>query len=463
MKSKLKILIAPGDAAADRRVVAGLESGFRLVGQDAKALATPVESASLADLCDRDSIDVVIQVNRSRNPNVQLPKHVRHIAWYQDVFPTTLEGFTEGFRSGDILYALGDPVVLGLNVQVPCLVETLYTGVDEDAITGPLDDRRKLQDFSLCGYIPPPLIKSPNIANKTLSYWDRLNASLTAPTRSESLWLLRKILFKNYLPADYLPFRAICALSEIVESDYQPLSGNLDIHRLTARMRQFFTDESRRMSVPQFAFEMSGNGRKLPTVLRCYALLGGARAKSVIAQYVNERSSMSQVDRAMNYFAREYPRLLDRRKMLNEVLKISSSLKLFGPGWNQHVEYAPYAGGIIRDAQRLFNVYRESRINLANNTHGVGLHSRTLECMAVGGFILMHQSPHDEKPGGIQTSFIPGVHYGQFSPQNLREEALRWLANPSGRQQAGLRAVAVIRAKHCWRHRAEQILRDLQR
>jgi hypothetical protein len=83
--------------------------------------------------------------------------------------------------------------------------------------------------------------------------------------------------------------------------------------------------------------------------------------------------------------------------------------------------------------------------------------------MAVGGFILTHESPNDSKPGGMLTSFEPGVHYGMFTPENLHEEALRWLADDTKRRQVGLQAASVVRQKHCWHHRAQQILEDLKK
>lgn len=83
--------------------------------------------------------------------------------------------------------------------------------------------------------------------------------------------------------------------------------------------------------------------------------------------------------------------------------------------------------------------------------------------MAVGGFVLTHESPHDYKPGGMQTTFEPGVHYGVFTPENMQQEARRWLADDIGRVQVGQGAAAVIRQKHCWHHRAQQILHDLEK
>ena len=59
----------------------------------------------------------------------------------------------------------------------------------------------------------------------------------------------------------------------------------------------------------------------------------------------------------------------------------------------------------IEDQVELANVYHSTMVNLYNNTHGFGLHQRVLECMSVGGFIMMHPSKSDQLPGGVLTSF----------------------------------------------------------
>ena len=171
----------------------------------------------------------------------------------------------------------------------------------------------------------------------------------------------------------------------------------------------------------------------------------------------------SPLESAISYFTREYPRQLDRLALLDGVLAVSDSLELYGPGWVKHPRFRPYAKGIIDTQEGLLDVYLRSRINLANNTHGLGLHSRTLECMAVGGFIFHHESPHDEKPGGMLTAFEPGVHFGSYTPKNISEQAHRWLVDKKKRISAGGKAAEIVRTKHCWENRASQIRDDLRR
>jgi hypothetical protein len=174
------------------------------------------------------------------------------------------------------------------------------------------------------------------------------------------------------------------------------------------------------------------------------------------------RENKDAIEQAISYFAQTYPRQLDRIALVQRALNVSKSVELYGPGWDTHEQFKPYHKGVLQAQGELLTVYQRSRINLANNTHGLGLHSRTLECMAVNGFIFTHASPHDDKPGGMFTSFEPGVHYGMFTPENFEEQARSWLDDEKRRIEAGRNAAAVIRQKHLWRHRAQQILNDLQ-
>jgi len=246
----------------------------------------------------------------------------------------------------------------------------------------------------------------------------------------------------------YVPYALRHTLRAVVEALYRPLKGELDIESLSkALYEEAALFMGVRRSKPRQK-HWSRRGR-LGMLLEPYRSL--------------EPDDATPIDHFINFLSRDYPRLLDRVRLVREALSVSQLLELYGPGWESHEEFQPYYKGNINQPMTLLAAYRRTKINLANNTHGFGLHSRTLECMAVGGFILTHTSPHDTKPGGILTSFEPGVHFGRFTPENFQEEARRWLKNGSERLEAGARASAVVRAEHMWVHRAKQIVDDLRR
>ena len=412
--SVLRFLITPNFAAPyDKRMVSGLAEGLNAIGHQTIALPAPVSSREVALQCEQYSIDILIQINRTRSPDVELPGKVRYISWFQDVFPETLNNFAECFHESDILYALGDPSVLGLNARMPCFVGSLVTGVDPEIFNLKKTDTCESIDFSLCGFIPPPLSRK------------------------------RSVL--QYLITRNIKYYTSEIIIKTVEETYTPLCGALNIHELELSIRNNINNhhEQRRKNKPELLKSLSNFRR------------------SINFRHKSDPRLQRQFEKSLNYFTREYPRLLDRVALIDKALSISEVLELYGPGWDKHKKYKKYAKGVISTQSGLSEIYRKSRINLANNTHGLGLHSRTLECMAVGGFIFTHESPHDMKPGGMLTSFEPGTHFGNFKPDNFREEALRWLNDNKRRLEAGIRASEIIKQRHLWRHRARQIINDL--
>ena len=325
-------------------------------------------------------------------------------------------------------------------------------------------------DFSLCGGLPPPVKLTPNLKMDVRWYLDQLLSRIPWLGKSKAGRMLRWLLFGRRLPVDYVPYSTMLAFAQMVEAFYRPLRGELDIHLLAdamlhqATLYQDALVEAPKSPRPRPASKLS---RLLKPNAAHYA--GRSSAKAELVRYLAGESSFFQqnrlapVQKAVSYFSQSYPRIMDRRTLIEAAARVSKSLELYGPGLSAHEFALPYFRGVIETQDELLRVYCRSRINLGNNTHGFGLHSRTLECMAVGRFIFMHESPHDNKPGGMLTSFQPGVHYGAYTPENFTEQAERWLRDTNGRIRAGMRAASVIRERHCWHHRAQQILADLNR
>jgi hypothetical protein len=401
-------------------MVGGLAAGFIELGYEAIALPSPMSAEKIGDIAEQVGADVVMQVNRFRPFDPPLPPHIRHIAWFQDVFPDTSHDLNATERHGDIVYALGDANVLGLNVELPCFLGSLVTGVDPRLVKDSRGAPSQPVDFSLCGYIPAPLVFEPSRKSQLAWYLNERVDRIPLIGDSWTVRQLRSRLLQRYLHRGYVPYPLATALREATTALYRPLRGELDIRVLSGELR---------------------------SAVEPYANLG----------------TNNGVERFINMLTYDYPRLLDRVALIRAALEVSQSLELYGPGWDKHEQFRAYHKGTVNDPYALLSIFRRSRINLANNTHGLGLHSRTLECMAVGGFVFMHRSPHDESPGGMLTAFEPDVHYGAYTPETFREQATRWLRDEAGRIKVGAQAAAIIREKHLWRHRAQQIVEDLKR
>lgn len=426
-----RILITPNVSAPyDHRMVAGLASAFRSMGVDAHASADPLHPSTILDLTEKHNIDTVIQINRTRSPEFELPPNVRHISWFQDVFPETQASFPELFRESDILYTLGDPKVLGVDVDIPCPVIPLFTGVDRNTLKFNCIAQQQRLDISLCGGLPRRICSSRNSLAESMYWIDRLLAPILPQKISHILNDWRRSLYSGDYVIPHFSFEEINEMKNIIASHYRPLRGEIDIHQLA----QAIINES------------SGVKR-----------LKQSRSPN------RESSYNASIKKAIDYFSHAYPRVLDRELLASLASQATQSLAFYGNGLNKYDFPKPYYRGVLETQDELLKIYCESKINLHNNTHGLGLHSRTLECMAVGGFIFTHQSPHDTQPGGIATCFEPNVHYGAYEPNTFIDQATYWLANDKKRIQIGRNAKAIIQESHCWEHRAIQVLEDLAR
>lgn len=437
----MRLLIAPNFALPyDQRMVRGLAAALTEAGHEAHALLGPLAETAAAEVCRRLNVDVLLQVNRLRPLDPPLPDHVRHVAWFQDVFPETNGKLQGRIRGDDIIYALGDPHVLGLNAAMPCKVGTLLTGIDALEWSAKGEDSAEDIDFSFCGFIPRPVPFTPARPRlRTDLTWYALDRIGRIPFVGSPLAVLARYLtIRGYVPLALQ--RTLCG---VVESLYQPLRGALDIHALTEAMEK--------VAEPYLRGQNGAPERKR------------ARAGTLFGDYdLRAFNANAPIASFISHLAREYPRAIDRIVLIQNALGLSDSVEIYGPGWQLYEQFKPYHRGVLGTPQELGRVYRRSRINLANNTHGLGLHQRTLECMAAGGFVLTHESANDAKPGGLLTSFEPGRHYGAFKPEAMQDSAQRWLRDEKGRRQVGADAAKVVRDKHLWRHRAAQLIADLE-
>lgn len=418
MRQRYKILLVPAASKfLDQMQMEYLGRALRELGHDVDVTMGPVRDSVLPGLCRSVPYDIVFRVNRNRSSYTPLPKGVRHVGWFQDFhYGTEKKEFPQA-QPGDIIYFLGEPRACGVRGNPKCMVGVLYHGVNHEI---PLEAKAQPHDISLCGYIPGPRHPAEESPGRIL-----LSQLARVPVRvALKAWRAGKFKTGD-LTEQQLIRRTPGLLSDFqhfVELTYAPLGGSLDVHELYRGLVKI----ARRHYSPF-----------LPV------------------------SSICEID--LLYFSTHYPRLLDRQLLVRRSMNVSTYIALFGPGWELHPEFRPFHRGIVDNPLALYGVYRSSRLNLSNNTHGMGINSRSLECMHAAAALMTHSSPHDEKPGGLASEFEPGVHYIQFTTSNLEEVAQRWLCDERGRQALGERARAQVVAKHLWIHRARQLLDDLQR
>ncbi len=165
---------------------------------------------------------------------------------------------------------------------------------------------------------------------------------------------------------------------------------------------------------------------------------------------------------AVDFLCREYPRILDRYNLINLALKVSNNLILAGSGYNSYSNFKKFSHGLITDQKKIEKIFYSSKINLTNNTHGLALHSRVIECMACEGFVMSHKSPRDNTHGGFLKNFEEGKHFAFYDKNNFSETVTKYLKDEKLRMNIGKEAKKIILAEHSWKKRAEELLRDLK-
>lgn len=157
----------------------------------------------------------------------------------------------------------------------------------------------------------------------------------------------------------------------------------------------------------------------------------------------------------------QYSRLLDRLAIARKMLEVSKECEIRGGNWEHYPEFAEWVQPHTNDTEVLYNAFQRARINLHVNITGFGIHSRVLDCMAMGCFIMSHTTPRN-CVGQLTESFEPDVHYGVFTPEDFKAKAQYWLDNHEAREKATAEAFKVVQSRHLWEHRAAKILKDLK-
>jgi hypothetical protein len=168
------------------------------------------------------------------------------------------------------------------------------------------------------------------------------------------------------------------------------------------------------------------------------------------------------------------PRTGLRQSMVSEALGAGHSLRIFGTkGWAAWPELAPHYRGFLDDPAELARVYASSRINLHE---GVGMHFRSLDCLATGSLLFYCTRRKSTDPQGAWNwrrpsakmsdharPLLAGEHYVEYYPGELAEKSRYYLAHPAQIEKIRSNARAAILEEHTWRHRALKVAADLKK
>jgi len=437
--SSMRFLVTPNtDEYMDRNSLWGLVRALRAAGHEALFPTRAIDGFEISPICRQLRIDVLFQLNRGRP--YDLPKTIRHVAWFQDQ-PSIPLDVADRVQSSDLVYRVVPRKDYDPDVKGRCFEGYLLLAMDETMIDAYVPPTQKSVDFSFCGTMLPPLNYPASPAALPRAGWKRAILSLylrylASPFAKTKVGIaLGKIAREasgGRLPSPetlvsarlsrLLTAPILRAIVNVAELNNDPLTGDWNPDFLVQKMREIVSPQ-----LPALSPDLT---TALDTVYAAYAL--------------------------------EVPRLIERFILVENMLHITDSVELYGVNWNLHPMLAPYHKGIVTGPQALFGVYGRSRVNGTTTLRSI-LHRRTLECMGIGEFIFLNASVSDNDPGGMRTYFEPGVHYGEYRPNNVQEEALRWIRDDDRRRKVGQCAGAAVREKHLWRHRAEQIVADLRK
>jgi len=154
------------------------------------------------------------------------------------------------------------------------------------------------------------------------------------------------------------------------------------------------------------------------------------------------------------------PRTYERKFVAENLLNSSNSVELYGPPqWLEWEIFKKYYKGYAQNFDELKKIYRKTRVNIHNG--GLAMHYRVLECMGVGGFILINKTQLDDKDFGIFDYFKSGEHFVHYDRESLKNVITKFLDNEQERCRIRHNAFVEVQANHTWKHRAEQVIKDL--
>jgi len=443
---KYKFLLVPNtDNPYDKRMMKSFGCALESFGHSYH-ISKCSELSYLED-CLVHSPDVVLAVNKNRPKNRAIKGNIIYLSWFQDVYPETSDGLH--FEGDDILYILGTPEQLGIKLSglnVP--IFSLYTGVGK---LNEVEKKSDLCDFSLCGGLP-----------LDIEYPERYSISPFSERKDLCSIIIAKLIIakagRNFLGMNY-DNCMIKKCKAIVEREYKPLTGTLDINDLYDLLLNTLGRESTKVDkadkIILSMLNLAPNFILKKIVTESQIL----KIQSLQNTYTNSKATM--INALASWMAQSYPRIIERRQLVSFAESVSDNIQIYGNHMENFDFSKRYFMGVLTSEQALASVYANSRINLGNNTHGLGLHSRNLGVMAAGGYLLHHRS-HNNHPGSMENEFEEGNHYDSYGTiEEFKFVSTRALSDEKRRRRIGELAKNYVFQNHTWEHRAFQVLNDL--
>lgn len=152
-------------------------------------------------------------------------------------------------------------------------------------------------------------------------------------------------------------------------------------------------------------------------------------------------------------------RMLNRSELGNLLADSGCKFRVYGSkSWRRWQRFAPHYRGWLSGPKEMRAAYQRSALNLHE---GVGIHFRSLDVMASGGLLFFRRGLLDKHHGGISTLFNEHEHFVPFVPDDFEEKLELYLNDRERAQRVRTRAAQYVAEHHTWKHRALEIVADL--
>ena len=208
-------------------------------GHSATKINRIITEDELSELVNEGNYNCVFRVNGPRPYKIK--KDVRFITWYQDFYFDSIKQL-ESFKSSDIVYFYTAPEAYGIQKKLNCLTSNFYPGINDINNGEDLQSISKITsinkyqnvDLSLLG-----VMISVNICNfNTFHYRNYKNFENHQVANMDYSYFINELDKdeKKLTINEYKEF--VCELQNIVELNYKPLSGELEIFELVKKIRK---------------------------------------------------------------------------------------------------------------------------------------------------------------------------------------------------------------------------------
>ncbi|MEQ9489821.1 MAG: glycosyltransferase [Alphaproteobacteria bacterium] len=415
----MKFLLIPNYRHVfEYRMLDGLATALRTEGHEAWVLHRPTWPSTVASIVREQSIDVVFQVNRPRPTGPALEPGTRHVTWFQDCRSTVCKTAADRAIDGDLIYYLAQPQSLTADVPAFSVPASHFAPAVDPKLLGNAENAATAEtahDIVMVASMLPP------------HHQDTSEDTLAAEAQSAEDWFrwwVRKNNAAPYRPAYWRTkfsahrtwqlLKAASVSKAVMESLFEPLTGFCDHAAIAAALA----------ANPDTA--IPGN------------------------TWATENMRIA------------YTRLLNRVAAARCAADISNHVGFYGPGWDSHAEFSAWAHPPVGNLGQMLRLFRSSKIVLHDNPDGCNFHDRVFYGMASGALIMAVSSPWNDAPGGFNSCFKDGVHFAAYDRDTLHDVARRWLSDDDARRKIGETARREVLANHTWRHRAQQLLKDLK-